>query len=59
MCVLNVEAYALNVEVYALNVDAYILDAEVHKFVLKKELITEEIERLRGILQELIANRTK
>lgn len=49
----------MNTEIQALNTEMHALNAEMHEFVLKKGALAEEIEQLRGILQELIANRTK
>ena len=46
-------------EIQALNTEIQALNAEMHEFVLKKGALAEEIEQLQGILQELIANRTK
>ena len=56
---LNTEVHTLNTEVHALNTEVHALNTEMHEFVLKKKALAKEIEQLRGILQELIANRTK
>lgn len=56
---MNAEVHTLNTEVHALNTEVHALNTEMHEFVLKKRALAKEIEQLRGILQELIANRTK